>query len=176
MAAALNAGLPIGPSMEIRIVLEAALGWLAENPVVPTQEQLQAMREHLLPDMPKGAEHFTSDDLRQGAVEWQRRMFLAPPEPVTGFADLLGGGEESDRRVIEAWNRAKRLYSAEGQGQGVAAKVAEVAEPVKPDAVPDALVDLWDFTKSSNLGEQTESTKFHNSQLLEAYRRGREGE
>ena len=75
---------------EIRKALEAALLWASEHPQVPTDEQLQAMREHLLPDMPKGAEHFTSNDLFMGAVEWQRRCFVQEePEIPEELDDIM---------------------------------------------------------------------------------------
>ena len=100
-------------------VLEAALLWLSEHPQVPTDEQLQAMREHLLPDMPKGAEHFTSNDLFMGAVEWQRRCFVVEESEIPAeIKDLLWSGkviqpadetiEENDRRICEAFRRGLR--------------------------------------------------------------------
>ena len=104
-------------------VVGAALLHLSEHPQVPTDEQLQAMREHLLPDMPKGAEHFTSNDLFMGAVEWQRRCFVQEePEIPAELKDLLFvGGIASgsdclsevrrdylDERIVEAYRRGMR--------------------------------------------------------------------
>jgi hypothetical protein len=54
------------------LILEAFVRWLSENPIVPTLEQTENMR-HLF--------HITDKPLsvyQNVAVEWQRRMFLAP--------------------------------------------------------------------------------------------------
>ena len=56
--------------------LEAALRWLSENPIVPTEEQAQYMY-----DGKKGLGH--AGTIRYCMIEWQRRMFLAPePNPL----------------------------------------------------------------------------------------------
>ena len=51
--------------------LEAALLWLSENPIVPTEEQAQYMY-----DGKNGLGH--AGTIRYCMIEWQRRMFLAP--------------------------------------------------------------------------------------------------
>lgn len=53
-------------------VLEAAIRWQSENPVVPTVKQAQEVWD----DCSRGA-CFRSDCL----TEWQRRMYLAPEAP-----------------------------------------------------------------------------------------------
>lgn len=89
--------------------LEAALRWLAENPIVPTQEQNDAMFD-------SGGDVDESDGwIQYAAVEWQRRMFLAP-EPEYGFIECdtcraksgsptLCRGCLHNREVIEAFRR-----------------------------------------------------------------------
>ena len=55
--------------------LEAALRWLSENPIVPTLDQIESMRR---------LSSYTDKPLctyQDVAVEWQRRMFLAPQSP-----------------------------------------------------------------------------------------------
>ena len=51
-------------------ILEAALRWLSENPIVPTEEQSLDM------EMRINCENHR-DYRKKFAVEWQRRMFLA---------------------------------------------------------------------------------------------------
>jgi hypothetical protein len=51
--------------------LLAALRWLSENPIVPTRAQVDQMVA----------------DGTWMAVEWQRRMFLADPEPKMDFGE-----------------------------------------------------------------------------------------
>jgi hypothetical protein len=54
---------------ELEEILEPALRWLAENPIVPTEKQWR--------DMPP------QDTVAGHIAEWQRRMFLAPtPNPL----------------------------------------------------------------------------------------------
>ncbi len=77
--------VPLTPTGErdLRLLLEAALRWLAENPVVPTDAQcgiLRAVYERTGPSF--------DDAIQVVAVEWQRIMFLAP-EPVLP-SELIG--------------------------------------------------------------------------------------
>jgi hypothetical protein len=101
---------------QIRIALEAALRWLAENPIVPTDMQCEAMYTSSLNDR-RGSTGY----VREFSVEWQRRMFLAPePEVPEAVKDLLyapngtpdGLSEHvigiHDARVIEAYRRGKQ--------------------------------------------------------------------
>lgn len=86
--------------------LEAALLWLSENPIVPTEEQWKAMNnERQWPD---------SVGRRQWLVaEWQRRMFLAPePEVPEEIADLLVGVHPDVAPIaLEAYRRGQRSTS-----------------------------------------------------------------
>jgi hypothetical protein len=68
------------------VILEAALRWLSENPIVPTEERAQEMWS--AKQQYEG--HFASwEFVRWGACEWQRRMFLAldEDEPVKDLRD-----------------------------------------------------------------------------------------
>jgi len=88
--------------------LEAALRWLSENPVVPNQKQA----EELLM-IAADAAPLTSVTI---AVEWQRRMFDAAPEPEIPeeVKDLLKQVESDQAEfVIEAFNRGRRLGERE---------------------------------------------------------------
>jgi hypothetical protein len=80
--------------------LEAAMRWLAENPIVPTEEQI------LLDAVPSLGS--ARRDIQHHIAAWQRRMFLSPepeiPEAVKGLMFSSGNGE-ADRRMIEAYKR-----------------------------------------------------------------------
>lgn len=99
-------------------VLQGALKWLAENPIVPT---LADVKEFHSPEMLQLSYH---GQLQEACVRWQRRMFLAPTTDDEPIKDLLWtgkgvnndsrmvvGDEEyirfltSNERVIEAYNR-----------------------------------------------------------------------
>jgi len=69
---------------QIRVALEAALRWLSENPIVPTEEQWgQCLKAY--------------DDVGKTGwecavlfvAEWQRRMFDAPPDPYAQKRDQI---------------------------------------------------------------------------------------
>lgn len=54
---------------------------LSENPIVPTDAQIEEMKIKLVPVHP----HWSNI-----VAEWQRRMFLAPPEPeVPSLEDVI---------------------------------------------------------------------------------------
>lgn len=89
----------------VRESLEAAIRWLAENPMVPTKKQAEDVSSI------RPIELF-----QVGLREWQRRMFLAPePDVPDEIRDLYFGGlhEGSEvtaiirDRVLEAWRRGK---------------------------------------------------------------------
>ena len=88
-------------------ILEAALRWLSENPIVPTMEQATEMSDSGHPCVLDGVWY---------ATEWQRRMFLAPePEVPEEIKDLLwsigGTWMQTDKKhnneVAEAYRRGK---------------------------------------------------------------------
>ena len=71
-------------SVEVRSILEAALRWLSENPIVPTIEQTGSLIDWY------NHKKFGNGAVSDCAVEWQRRMFLAPePEVPEELKDLL---------------------------------------------------------------------------------------
>lgn len=92
--------------------LEAAIRWLAENPIWPTPEQALAM------SVTKPViDSFDNWELvRWGACEWQRRMFLASepkiPEAVKDLVVDLGispelsiSRKQFNRDILEAYRR-----------------------------------------------------------------------
>lgn len=97
------------------VALEAALKWLGENPICPTQEQ----KDHLLKHFsPIGVERWDKgmwfNFIADCAVEWQRMMFLAPNPPDEPIKDLLWDlgtptWRETEKKhnteVWEAYNR-----------------------------------------------------------------------
>jgi len=92
-------------------ILEAALRWLSENPVVPTPEQTKK----LLATVQFGAGREIDPHLIENLLlAWQRRMFLAPePEVPEAIKDLLYAGNgltsgDIDKKVIEAYRRGQK--------------------------------------------------------------------
>lgn len=100
----------------ILLGLEAALRWLAENPIVPTVQQQDAMvkRKDSYAQAERNAYFYS--------VEWQRRMFLSPePDEIPKeLHDLTwrnsqgSAGKvsltftELDERILEAFNRGRK--------------------------------------------------------------------
>lgn len=83
-----NLSCPIGSICSISRGLEAALRWLSENPIVPTDRQVLSMISECGEDAPWGKTMTPIDML----CEWQRRMFLAP-------------GPTELKKVINEWER-----------------------------------------------------------------------
>lgn len=82
MKASYDAHLLLGKmGAQIPTVLEAALRWLSENPIVPTPEQA---RELIGPMVV-----LNETSLIFAIEAWQRRMFLAPETEVPGLDDVL---------------------------------------------------------------------------------------
>ncbi len=110
MQAALKAAGPDTPNyIRANVVLEAALEWLSEHPIVPTDEQVEAMREGYNNSPCEMFARFTPG-------EWQRRMFLAPPAEILPLGDLLwdnngyAAGHVMTRHreeILEAYRRGK---------------------------------------------------------------------
>ena len=98
-----------------RPMLEAALGWLAGNPIEPTQEQSRKLHA----DVPQGL--LVDEVPSWHATEWQRRMFLAP-DPASGgdeqihkdLADLV----RPEVGLVEALNAAYRRGAEAGSRRG----------------------------------------------------------
>jgi hypothetical protein len=62
-----------------RVCIEAALLWLSENPIVPTDRYYS--------DFMRIPRHPMMTEAQQFAVEWQRRMFIAPKPEVLEFME-----------------------------------------------------------------------------------------
>jgi len=110
----------------VREIVEAALRWLAENPIVPTEQQERALDDAWMRskrdtlDMAHKFAHASAF----GAVEWQRRMFLAPepevlkvPEKIKDLLltveDCMYGSaqtleNEIRGKIIEAYRRGQQ--------------------------------------------------------------------
>jgi len=97
-----------------QVTLEAALRWLAQNPIVPTLDEWEDCFR-AIPD-----ESYPSSvevEIAQCA-EWQRRMFfVSEPEVPEAIKDLLRGNKgtymkdpnrEHDDAVIEAFHRGRQ--------------------------------------------------------------------
>lgn len=73
--------------MTLEGILEAALLWLIENPIVPSNRQMQEVLDTIF----VGPENLL--DPKDAVVEWQRRMFLAPelevPEAIKPVLDRM---------------------------------------------------------------------------------------
>lgn len=92
-------------------VIEAALLWLSENPIVPTMQQANEMAT--LTPLGGSFAQFS-------ATEWQRRMFLAPePEVPEEIADLLVGVHPDVAPIaLEAYRRGQQSKEKERFTQG----------------------------------------------------------
>lgn len=81
------------------VALEAALLWLSENPIVPTDEQADELWRH--PKVLSIYEHYA----KAMARDWQRMMFLAPnPSAYARAARAIGAitlDREEGERIIE---------------------------------------------------------------------------
>ncbi len=64
------------------LMLRAALRWLSENPIVPTDEQINSMVDKGS-DLHWGWDSYWREHTRDWLIEWQRRMFAAPDPEVT---------------------------------------------------------------------------------------------
>lgn len=88
----------------VKAALEAALRWLAENPIVPTDEQAKELWNH--PKVLHGSEHYA----KAMARDWQRMMFHAPEPEYIGSEELgrfCARYQRIDEAVIEAYRRGK---------------------------------------------------------------------
>jgi len=98
------------------LMLKAAVRWMANNPLVPSDESAQQMLA--------AKDHFVGsfepvEWIRWGGTEWQRRMFLAPepvfPKELEAILLDTAAPDESrptrqyyNARVIEAYHLGKR--------------------------------------------------------------------
>jgi hypothetical protein len=97
----------VGSVDRVNGALKAALRWLSENPIVPTNEQYSKLYNEL-----------SSKDAwitYNAVIEWQRRMFLAPetecPEAIKDLLDpWIDPGDPQkatgiNKRIIQAYIR-----------------------------------------------------------------------
>ena len=95
--------------------LEAALFWMSENPIVPSEDQVKGMIKGT--DLHWGWDSEWPSHTRDWLIEWQRRMFLAPePEVPKELEDLLCAKSDTfnkhfDDRIIEAFRRGQKAGS-----------------------------------------------------------------
>lgn len=109
-----NLHVQISPHVQ-RCALVAALSWLAQNPIEPSNEQCAAMLEEF------NNPHSKQPEIdRFIATEWQRRMFLKPaptyqPERLQEFVDWLksqGCMPAVIENLVRAWREAYELGKA----------------------------------------------------------------
>lgn len=100
--------------------VEASLRWLSENPIVPTDEQILEMEKLHQSDCSLWNRFGSSNNHAYYCYEWQRRMFLAPPEPevLEEIKDLLDSTDDPifngwKKKILEAYRRGQR--SKDGQ-------------------------------------------------------------
>lgn len=91
------------------VALEAALRWLSENPIVPTDEQYSDLSAELV------KYNYSLPSMKFAAIEWQRRMFLASepeiPEEVRDFhawAEVYFGSHPELENIKDNFMKAYR--------------------------------------------------------------------
>jgi hypothetical protein len=98
----LKAALPYCDN-QMHSALEAALQWLAENPIVPTDEQAEELRSEWNNEWGGATGSFP----KWAVTEWQRRMFRAEPEVPEAVKHLLSDTMDGQRyfnaRILEAY-------------------------------------------------------------------------
>jgi hypothetical protein len=89
-------------------ILAAALRWLSENPIVPTEAQALAIVSSKPPAIMNAFDNW--EVARWGACEWQRRMFLAPDEddPIKDLMEEWAGSKEGQNPMQKALREAFR--------------------------------------------------------------------
>jgi hypothetical protein len=96
-------------TLEILNILEAALQWLSENPIKPTDRQVDHLRRQFLDSR---GNHVTFDQATLLiATEWQRRMFLLAEPEYPDIDELLKGFSEfgeAHKNIIEAYRRGRQ--------------------------------------------------------------------
>ena len=94
---------------QIRIALEAALRWLSENPIVPTEADVMGILQERVESHHISGEEYCAippATVRFVIREWQRRMFLAPVKekccPTCGLRQDARLGLAPEPKVPEA--------------------------------------------------------------------------
>ena len=141
---------------QIRIALESALIWLSENPIVPNDEWI--------------LQNCTSNKdevswVKDTFFEWQKRMFLAPPEP--SISDAAQSVIQRTKGCTFSRADANFIINA------VNACVKSSPAVSKDEPIQDLLSKQTDNeTHADTLVKAM--AKGHNADVREAYRRGRE--
>jgi hypothetical protein len=133
-------GLPhVAATNTTRKILEAAVYWLAEHPVVPTDEQMYK----LLGSSMVATDRFA---VEHALIRWQRQLFIAPPEPepvpIPGddptFLDNLLDYDYTAAHAPKGVDRID-VYAGAGAGAGVLIASRSVhPEPPPPPPAPEA--------------------------------------
>lgn len=100
------------------LLVKAALRWLSQNPIVPTESQEKEVHDYVLRDNPLRPAPSPWSWIKIGWIEGQRRMFLVPEPDREAVKDLLynyGDQQPSnelgrkwvDERILEAYRRGR---------------------------------------------------------------------
>jgi len=109
-------------------VLRAALRWLSENPMVPTDEQMHQLRASSTATIPANL-------WRDVVVEWQRRMFLAPEQD---------DPDPEKTRYREALEKLAKLGNGDSYGNSQGNEIAQEALGLdKRSPVPQQEKDFY---------------------------------
>lgn len=90
------------------VSLGAAIGWLAENPIVPTDEEIKSMLSGT--GLHWGWDREWVSHTRDWLVEWQRILFLASEPEMIGderLIDFCGRYQTIGEAVTEAYRRGQ---------------------------------------------------------------------
>lgn len=148
-----------------RPMIEAALRWLSENPIVPTDEQHWGIQNSV-----QKQERVQGAPSYQGYVaEWQRRMFVEPDAEAGGVLET---------KVPPVILRALKQYRDEHcfddseYEKAIDAFLGLAPELKVPEAVRDLmLVDAVTFETALGV-KYPGSVAERNEAVIEAYRRG----
>ena len=142
-------------------ILEAALRWLAENPIVPTVEQCNEIARMWF------AKHDFNATPRDFIAEWQRRMFAAPePEDIREMTtyDCLDCKKSWKQQLNEVVASCVYCQSSNTKRIATCSAVREYrAEPEVPEEVRSLL-------RMDIMGDWV---KIHAS-IIESFRRGQQ--
>lgn len=136
MRASMEAGLGIGPSTELRVVLEAALRWQKENPPVPTDDFVEeVIREH------------SRTNVKWSCVEWVRRMYDAPEPEVdridfyikTANGDFVPWAPTEAQKEMMGFDRENGIRPACAPEPEVPEEIKDLLAGVHPDVTPIAI-------------------------------------
>jgi hypothetical protein len=104
--------------------LAETLLWLAENPIVPSWNQLV--------DLKSIEGGWSSKDREIGAVVWQRRMFLRKPDPVPAEVKEL---EDQVNRACRWIDHVEALHQTDAAPDNIVADLKDALAGVKAFAL-----------------------------------------